>query len=149
MHWHDLNPNPPCVYYTQAVELVYEASAAGLTLNVAKCRLAPATRFTFLGIVVNTRTLTFSLPQARALRLAIQVRELSQATARFNHVQAREVAQLLGLLWSAAPCCPRGVALMARGIIDVLAVEMRSRVYDPALQFPPDLGSKGMSCLDL
>ena len=101
-----------------------------------KCRLGPSTKFTFLGITVDTSRATFSLPATRAQRLTIQVRELSNATRNFSRVQAREVAQLLGLLWSAAPCCPRGVALMARGLIDVLAVEMRTTVYCPALQAP-------------
>ena len=74
---------------------------------------------------------TFSLPKPRAHRLTVQVRELASATTSFTRVQAREVAQLLGLLWSAAPCCPRGVAIMGRGLIDILANEMRSSVYRP------------------
>ena len=115
---------------------MYEASAAGLTLNIEKCRLGPATKFTFLGITIDTASATFSLPQSRAHRLTIQVRELSAATAHFDRVQAREVAQLLGLLWSASPCCPRGIAIMARGLVDVLAKEMRASMYNlpPALR---------------
>ena len=107
-----------------AIELVYEATAAGLSLNVEKCRLGPATRFIFLGTVIDSVTATYSLSSARALRLSTQVSDLVAATAVHDRVPAREVAQLLGLLWSASPCCPRGVALLCRGLINVLADEM-------------------------
>ena len=38
-----------------AIELLYEATAAGLTINVGKCRLGPATLVKYLGILVDLR----------------------------------------------------------------------------------------------
>ena len=56
----------------QAVEVVYEATAAGLTLAVEKCRLNPATKFIYLGILVDTDAQRFYLPQQRSRRLFLQ-----------------------------------------------------------------------------
>ena len=113
-----------------SIELTYEVYAAGLTLN-DKCRPCPARSFTFLGLVVDTVRGVFRLPTQRALRLSIQTEELATATRGFNRIEARTVAQFLGLLWSASLCCPRAVAIMTRGIIDTLAEEMRYCVYNP------------------
>ena len=125
-----------------AIELVYEATAVGLSLNIRKCRLAPSTRIIFLGMVVDTVDSYFSLPRKRALRLSTQATDLAAATRRHHLVHARQIAQFLGLLWAASPCCPRGVAIMCRGLIDILATEMCRSVYDPALAFPP-YGKRG------
>ena len=114
-----------------AVEILFEMAAAGLTIN-DKCRLAPSTRFIYLGTVIDTADGTFSLPTKRALRLAIQTGELATATSRFQRVEAKAVASLIGLLWAASPCCPRGVAVMARGLISVLSDELRHRMWCPA-----------------
>ena len=60
-----------------ATELVYEFTAVIITLNVAKCRLAPATRVKYLGIIINSRTGRFSLPASRVERLRTEVEQLS------------------------------------------------------------------------
>ena len=48
-----------------AIELLYEATAAGLTINVGKCRLGPATLVKYLGIIVDLRLQLFRLPRSR------------------------------------------------------------------------------------
>ena len=113
-----------------AVELVYEMAAAGLTIN-NKCRLAPSTKFIYLDTLINTRKGTFSLPASRALRLTTQVRELCEAANSYERVSAKEVAQLIGLLWAASPACPRAVSIMARGLISILTEELRFRMWCP------------------
>ena len=114
-----------------AVELVYEASAAGLTLQVPKCRLNPATKLLFLGLIVDMVKKRFSLPQKRVQRLTIQTQELLHSATHFDIVEARQVAQFVGLLWAAAPACPRAVAILARGLIQMLTNALRHTVYDP------------------
>ena len=106
-----------------AVELTYEVYAVGLTLN-EKCRLCLARSFTYLGLVIDTVNSSFKLPAQRALRLAIQAKELAAASTHHNMVSARSIAQFLGLLWSASPCMPRAVSIMTRGLVDTLAKEM-------------------------
>ena len=129
-----------------AIELVFEATACGLTINVAKCRLGPTTRVRYLGNVIDSRLRVFTLPVARVLRISLQVRELAALVANSHHVPARIIAQLVGLLWSITPCCPRAVSIMARGMVDVLARAMRVRVWNPTrpdrhmrFLFPPPL----------
>ena len=114
----------------QAIEVVYEATAVGLTLAVEKCRFAPNTRFIYLGILINTDLQRFYLSQPRARRLAQQTRQLVRATRGHKRVPAKLVAQYIGLLWAASPCCPRGVAVMARGLIATLTDEMRATVFN-------------------
>ena len=132
-----------------SVELVYEASAAGLTLQVPKCRLAPATIVLYLGTIVNMVTKRFSLPQKRIERIQIQTRELHHSATHYDIIEARQVAQFIGLLWSASPTCPRGVSIMARGLIQMLTSALRNTVYDPvsAQRMHGGDGSAGTSLL--
>ena len=83
-------------------------------------------------MIVDSNSHTFSLPRSRVERLTAQVAELRQLTSRSRLVPARLVAQLVGLLWAAAPCCPRAVAVMARGMVAILSRAMRRSVWDPS-----------------
>ena len=112
-----------------AIELLYEATAAGLTINVGKCRLGPATLLKYLGILIDLRLRLFRLPVSRIERIAIQVVEIRQQVVRFPHVPAKWVAQLIGLLWSISPCCNRAVSIMARGLIALLTTAMCASVW--------------------
>ena len=114
-----------------SIELVYEFTAVGITLNIAKCRLAPATRVKYLGIIINSRTGRFSLPSSRVERMNAQLDQLAFLTRDHDSVPARLVAQFVGLLWAATPCCPRAVSVMARGMISVLTKAMRRSVWNP------------------
>ena len=116
-----------------AVKLTYEFYSYGFTLN-EKCSLCPSQRFVYLGLLVDTINNTFRLPEQRALRLTVQAKELAAATSVFRMVPARQVAQFIGLLWSASPCCPRMVGILTRGMIEVLATDMRFRVYNPVFR---------------
>ena len=114
-----------------SIELIYEFTAVGVTLNVDKCRLAPATRVKYLGTIIDSRTGRFSLPASRVERMREQVATLSFLSRNGESVPARCVAQLVGLLWAAAPCCPRAVSVMARGMVAVLTRAMRRSVWNP------------------
>ena len=122
-----------------AIELVYEATACGLTINVAKCRLGPATRVRYLGLIIDSRSHEFRVPAARAERVTFQVRELSNLVhanpTGGRLVPARSIDSLVGLLWALSPCCPRGVAMCARGMIACLTDAMAASVWcsGPAL----------------
>ena len=112
-----------------AIELVYEATACGLTISVEKCRLGPASLVKFLGIVIDSRLKLFRLPASRAERITTQVAEIKSLADSGADVPAKWVAQLVGLLWSIAPCCHRAVAVMARGLIAALTETMASSVW--------------------
>ena len=109
--------------------IVFAASAAGLTINVAKCRLGPSTLAKYLGIIVDGARRLFSLPASRAERLRVQLVEMSASVERSQWVPARAVAQMVGLLWAMAPCCPRAVSVMARGATAILARAMGAAIY--------------------
>ena len=120
-----------------AIELVYEFTAVGITLKMTKCRLSPATRVKYLGIIIDSRARRFSLPASRVERLTIQVEKLAFLSQDSDSVPARKIAQLVGLLWATAPCCPRAVSVMARGMVSVLTKAMRRSVWNPRHAFRP------------
>jgi len=115
-----------------AIELVYEATAAGLTISVEKCRLGPTTRTKYLGVIIDSRTRLFRLPIARIQRIRTQITEIQHSLQSTDVVPSRTVAQLVGLLWAITPCCQRAVCIMARGLIALLTKEMASQVWRKA-----------------
>ena len=137
-----------------SIELVYEATASGLMINIPKCRLGPTTRARHLGMVIDSRlyvhlsrhmrpyhSLTppsrhahrriFRLPASRVERITLQVRELAEMTRAgpASMVTTKNVTQLVGLLWAICPCCPRAVAIQARGLVGVLTDAMEASVW--------------------
>ena len=112
-----------------SIELLYEATAAGLTINVGKCRLGPATLVKYLGTLIDLRRRLFRLPHSRVERIGVQIKEIRQQLTHSSHVPAKWVAQLVGLLWSISPCCHRAVSIMARGLIALLTAAMSSSVW--------------------
>ena len=112
-----------------AIELVYEATAAGLTISVDKCRLGPATIVKYLGMLIDSRSRVFRLPRSRVERIQAQLHEINEALTVTQYVPARSVAQLVGLLWAIAPCCRRAVSVMARGLIALLTSAMSASVW--------------------
>ena len=127
-----------------AVEVVFATTAAGLTLNIEKCALYPSQTIKFLGTIIDAIRGVFRLPKQRVARMALQVKELRARARVGGQVPAREVAQLVGLLWAASPCCPRAVAVMARGMIDTLTTALRRRVWS-GRKFNPTHKSDKMS----
>ena len=111
-----------------AIEIVYELTACGFTINILKCRLDPCTVIKYLGIIIDAISELFRLPRSRALRMTVQVQELLELSRASRTVPATKVAQLLGLLWAAAPCSPRAVAIMSRGLIECLKRAMRKKI---------------------
>ena len=112
-----------------AIELVYEATAAGLTISVEKCRLGPATRVKYLGLIIDSRSKVFRLPVSRSSRIRAQIQEISDTLGITTSIPARWIAQLVGLLWSITPCCQRAVSVMARGLIALLTEQMAASVW--------------------
>ena len=112
-----------------AIELLYEATAAGLTINAGKCRLGPATLVKYLGTIVDLRLRLFRLPVSRIERIGIQIAEIRQQLRCSPFVPAKWIAQLVGLLWSISPCCHRAVSVMARGLIALLTAAMCASVW--------------------
>lgn len=112
-----------------AIELVYEATAAGLTISVEKCRLGPATRVKYLGMIIDSRRQVFRLPSSRSDRIRTQINEISRTLRSTTNIPARWIAQLVGLLWSITPCCQRAVSIMARGFIALLTEQMAASVW--------------------
>lgn len=113
-----------------AIELVYEATACGLTISVEKCRLGPASIVKYLGVIIDSRLRLFRLPASRVERITTQVAEIKSLADSGADVPAKWVAQLVGLLWSISPCCHRAVAIMARGLIATLTQAMVASVWN-------------------
>ena len=111
------------------IELVYELTACGLAVNADKCCLVGSTSAVFLGIIIDSARRVFRLPDKRVARIDAQLHDMHAKTRRTKKIPAREVAQVIGLLWAASPCCPRAIHVMARGMIAVLAAALRKQVW--------------------
>ena len=72
-----------------AIEIVYELTACGFTINILKCRLDPATLVKYLGIIIDSVTELFSLPKTRAHRMTAQAEELFRLSQLSPFVPAK------------------------------------------------------------
>ena len=94
------------------MEVIYEVTVAGLTLAVEKCRFSPNTKFVYLGILIDTSTIRFSLLASRADRLAVHTKILAGVTHRHKLVSSKLVANISDTLGGGAVlstwCCCYG-----------------------------------------
>ena len=78
-------------------ETVQLLISLGFIVNWEKSVCSPTQRIEYLGLTINSRELSFALPQSKLLSIAQQC----QAILRSNHCVLRSLASILGLLsWS-------------------------------------------------
>ena len=78
-------------------ETVQLLISLGFIVNWEKSVCSPTQRIEYLGLTINSRELSFALPQSKLLSIAHQC----QAILRSNHCVLRSLASILGLLsWS-------------------------------------------------
>lgn len=110
-----------------AIEVVYEAAALGISLNIQKCALLPhSTSVKYLGLIINLQRYEFSLPEARCQKISHFLNLLRQnVRSRPHAVPAKLVATVIGLLLSIAPVCARACRLMARSMTACISDRLR------------------------
>ena len=78
---------------------VYLLEALGFTINYPKSILEPTHELEFLGVIVNSKSLTFALPQDKILRL----KEACQKLKLKASPTLRDLAKVMGRLRATAP----------------------------------------------
>ena len=68
----------------------------GFVLNVKKCQTTPSQTMEFLGFLVDSRSMTLSLPETKVLKIRKECRHMRNQ----SHVTGRQLAHLIGLLTS-------------------------------------------------
>ena len=85
----------PANSYTQAKEdewkVVQFLQRLGFMLNLEKCKLQPTQEFTYLGLVLNTQSITLSLPKDKVVTIKTQAAKVASSST------CRGVIRLLGL----------------------------------------------------
>lgn len=120
-----------CKAIALAFRLVFNVTSSGLSLQIPKCNLVPYVSIVFLGLLLDSTDGSVSLPPTRVTRMSLQASELYTLGQTGTPVATRSIAQFAGLLWSASPCAPRAIPIMARGLTDVLTDAMHNKVYGP------------------
>ena len=110
----------------------------GTDVNVDKSQIIPRRGDSiFLGIGHDTRLLRFFLAMKRCEKMRSAVTRLRSRVRVGHRVEAKEVARLIGALWSVMVVCFRAVAMMTRGMIRTLAVMLG----DPQVLLAPTISA--------
>jgi len=89
----NLDSNVAVAHTSRALTLL---ESLGFTVNLKKSSLTPSRVLTHLGFVINTETMTVSLPDEKVLRLKAACAELLANP----HTTVRKLAQVIGLIVS-------------------------------------------------
>ena len=123
--------------FAHAMELglrvVLEHIICGYHINIAKSKLLPHMKRQFLGCWCDSSDLSFSLTPKRCSKLRCRLGDLRRAVsvasrargAHARRVGMRDVARVVGSIWSIQVVCHKAVSIMARAMISVLAAELR------------------------
>jgi len=76
----------------------------GLTISLKKSVLTPSQIMDYLGLVVNTVNMTFSIPKEKVTRLHKKVKQMLTLASKSRRVNLTELQSLLGTLQSVADC---------------------------------------------
>ena len=115
-----------------SLRLVAEMVILGFTVNFkpGKSQLLPDVQSRHIGYIWATLTMRIRLPLSRIAKTHSTIAAVRAQVATSTGVrgrddrgrpQARTVARLIGLLWSAHMVAPRAVAILCRGMIATLA----------------------------
>ena len=78
--------------------------ACGFIPKISKCTLVPSPCIEILGVIVNSISMTVSLPKSKELKIL----DLITLMLRKKFVTARELAKIIGKLLSSTVVCPLG-----------------------------------------
>ena len=98
----------------------------GCHVNFEKSCIVPRRDGVFLGIGHDTERLRFFLPEKRSKTLRRRISELLEAAVPGNLVKARDVAKVVGTIWSVQVVCHRAVSMMCRAMIRTLAAMLNA-----------------------
>lgn len=76
----------------------------GFTLNIPKSVLTPSQLMEFLGIMIDSRTMTFSLPTRKVEKILELTRTMARRAAANKHTDLIDLQRLIGTLQSVTPC---------------------------------------------
>ena len=96
----------------------------GCHVNFKKSCIVPRRDGVFLGIGHDTARMRFFLPEKRSNTLVRRISDLLGKAEPGNLVRARDVAKVIGTIWSVQVVCHRAVSMMCRGMIRTLAAMM-------------------------
>ena len=83
----------------QVQMVAYHLSNLGFVLNEKKCVFQPQTCIKFLGFIVNSQTMTVSLPQSKVSHIV----EKTNSLMRVRKVSARKLAHIIGKMTASLP----------------------------------------------
>ena len=105
----------------------------GLVVNLEKSIWTPQTRLEFLGITIDSQTMTFSLPVEKTEKL----RDLCQETSNSQQITLRELSSLIGKLRATAPAIIPA-PLQLRYLQQVLIKAQRGDHYETSVGLTQD-----------
>ena len=76
----------------------------GLTINTEKSQLTPSQEKAFLGVLVNSLTMTFAAPQDKVKAIRKEVRRMARVGAKGRLISLKALQRLLGKLQSLSEC---------------------------------------------
>lgn len=100
----------------------------GFHINFKKSVLLPRLDGVFLGIGHDTRNMRFFLSTRRQKKLTLRVKDLLSRVRPGRYVKAKDVARVIGTIWSIQVVCHRAVSMCCREMIRTLTVMLRSPV---------------------
>ena len=98
----------------------------GCHVNFRKSCIIPRRDGIFLGIGHDTEKMQFFLPKKRSATLTRRISDLLEKAVPGNLVRARDVAKVIGTIWSVQVVCHRAVSMMCRAMIRTLAEMLRA-----------------------
>lgn len=107
------------------LRVALEHIICGFWVNWDKTVLLPARQLRYLGCWADSDRLRFSLPKQRCMKLRRAVQAVRAQVAKNGRVNMRQLARLVGSLWSVHVVARRAVAIMCRSMIAVLAEQLR------------------------
>ena len=108
-----------------ALRLLATLMWLGCDINFEKSNLVPRKDGVFLGVGHDTVNMRFFLSKKRCAKLRTRIADLLQRARVGHRVGARDVARIVGSLWSVEVVCHRAVAIQCRGMIAWLAKMLR------------------------
>ena len=110
-------------------------TALGFKINLEKSVLIPTQTIKFLGFILNSITVTISLPEQRQVRIIGHSKKLREVTT----LKIREVASTIGTLVSALPALSHG-ALHYRALEHAknAALQSQNGNFNNKMSIPPD-----------
>ena len=107
------------------LRVALEYIICGFWINLDKSCVLPSKRPCYLGCIVDSVAMRFSLTTKRCSKIRKAVHNVREQVEHSGRISMKTLAVLVGNLWSVHVVCRRAVAIMYRSLIAILASELR------------------------